>query len=128
MIILNDKIVITPLLNAQHQLNEAIQVAHTPLEITGTIKCFEYCYELSWKTMRKILEQMGIVDINNPRSVFTASYKNHLIQNLELWYSFIETCNLTVHTYDENLAQTVFESLPQFSTALNQFVQKIKTL
>lgn len=129
MYILNEKILITPLLEAKIQLDEAIATAHTRLEITGAVKCFEYCYELSWKIMRKILVQQGVdQNINSPRSVFTHAYSAGLIDNLQAWTSFIETRNLTVHTYDGQLADMVFESLPSFAEHLNVFICNIKRL
>lgn len=126
MKILDGTIDITPLLVAQKQLSTALQTAKSPLEITGTIKCFEYCYELSWKTMRKILEKMGLVNINSPRTTFTAAFNNGLITNLDTWIHFIELRNLTVHTYDSDLAEDVFFKLPQFEQHLISFISTIK--
>jgi len=60
---------ITALLNAKKRLDNAIIVAQSPLEKTGAIKCFEYCYELSWKLMRKILLKKGI-ETGSPRDKF----------------------------------------------------------
>lgn len=128
MNILQNTISITPLCNAHKQLQNALQEASSPLEVTGAIKCFEYCYELSWKTMRKILIYHGINDINSPRSVFAQAYANKLIDNLEVWNSFIEMRKLTSHTYDENLAETVFDALPRFEEHLLAFIKTIKEL
>lgn len=128
MQIMKDRVTITPLLKARNQLQNAISTADSQLEITGAIKCFEYCYELSWKTMKKILEHMGIEDINSPRAVFSVAYKNKLITNLEVWNSFIQMRNLTSHTYDDQLAEDVFERLPEFARYLDQFIQTIQKL
>lgn len=73
-----------PLLQARLQLVAALTKAESDLEITGTIKCFEYCYELSWKTMKKILEHYGTTEINSPRKVFAAAFQNNLISDLQL--------------------------------------------
>ncbi|MBS1988547.1 nucleotidyltransferase substrate binding protein [Candidatus Dependentiae bacterium] len=129
MYILNGKILIQPLLDAQIQLNEAIKTAQSRLEITGAIKCFEYCYEMSWKIMRKILIEQGIDEnVNSPRSVFRHAHSSGLIDNVQAWNDFIEKRNLTVHTYDGHLADIVFESLPTFADELDLFVLKIKRL
>jgi nucleotidyltransferase substrate binding protein (TIGR01987 family) len=128
MKIIQGNIIITPLLDEQKQLDIALQTAKNPLEITGTIKCFEYCYELSWKTMQKILATMGIIDKNNPRSVFEAAYKNKLIEDLDAWNNVIRIRNLTVHTYDQDLAHEVFNSLPTFKKHLDSFIEIIKRM
>lgn len=114
------------LLKAKKQLDNAIATAKSDLEITGAIKCFEYSYELAWKTMKKVLEGMGLLDINNPRIVFNESFKNNLIDDLDAWLEFIATRNLTTHTYDEHLAREVFQMLPSFSAHLQLFIDKVQ--
>lgn len=128
MKILNGRISIEALLKARRQLKQAIATAKTELEITGSIKCFEYSYELSWKTMKKILEAMGLTDINSPRLVFAAAAKNGIIIDLDAWNSFIEKRNLTSHTYDETLAHEVFDFLPHFLKHLDALIMKIKEM
>lgn len=71
---------------------------------------------------------MGIVDKNNPRSVFEAAYKNKLIEDIESWNNFIRIRNLTVHTYDQDLAHEVFDSLSVFRKHLDSFVETIKRM
>ena len=124
MMILNGKVSIDTLLKTKNQLDQALATAHTELEITGTIKCFEYTYEISWKTMKKILETMGVVDINNPRSVFAAAYKNNLINDIDAWNAYIATRNMTTHTYDALRAHEVFNSLNDFAKHVNSMRQK----
>src|SRR6185437_2584870 len=121
MNIVQGSISLDALMKARNQFVHALQVAQSDLEITGTIKCFEYCYELSWKTMKKILEFYGVQDISSPRKVFVAAYQNNLITDLELWNSFIEKRNLTAHTYNSVLAHTIFDSLTIFEEALKEF-------
>ena len=128
MYILQGAVSLEALIKAQKQLESALDSAESDLEITGTIKCFEYCYELSWKTMRKILEFYGIEDINSPRKVFAAAFLNNLITDLDLWNSFIEKRNLTPHTYNSTLAHTIFESLDIFYKALIDFIHTIEKL
>lgn len=114
------------LVKAKKQLDFAIMNAKSELEITGAIKCFEYCFELSWKTMKKILESMGIPDLNSPRTVFAAAFRNKLIDDVDVWHSFILQRNLTSHTYDEDLAHDVFDSLKKFSDYLDTFIKLVQ--
>lgn len=123
---IDKKISLNALLKAKKQLDFAIKNAHSELEITGAIKCFEYCYELSWKTMKKVLESMGVTDINSPRAVFKAASLNQLIDDLDAWDGFITQRNLTSHTYDEDRAHEVFDSLGLFAQHLDAFIQLIQ--
>lgn len=43
--------------------------ARSELEKAGAIQAFEICYELSWKTMKRILAYRGL-EANSPREVF----------------------------------------------------------
>lgn len=115
---------IAPLLKAKKQLDEALQVAHSPLEKTGTIKSFEFCYELAWKTMKRMLAQKGI-ETNNPRDTFRQAAVNHFIESPEPWFEFTRRRNLSTNYYDEDLAEEIFEWIPQFRDTLAVFIDTI---
>lgn len=123
-IILND-INLSPLLQARERLDSAIKVAKSELEKIGAIKCFEYCYELSWKLMKKILLKKG-VETNNPRDTFRAAGINHLVNDSEMWFDFILKRNLTSHTYDDQLAHEIFDFLPIFLKEVDRFIQNAR--
>lgn len=116
---------ITPLLKATKRLDDALAEAKSDLEKTGAIQCFEYCYELAWKTMKRILAVRGI-EVFSPKEVFRASGKEKLIEDVEMWLDFVEKRNLTVHTYEETLADELFEELPEFQSLLHAFINKIR--
>lgn len=122
--ILDNQIDISSLLRASNMLSEAIEQAQSPLEKTGAIQCFEYCYELSWKTMKRILKFKG-VSIANPRDTFREAAKNQLISDPEVWFSFILKRNMTSHAYNGDLAEEVFEFLPEFQKELLKFIATI---
>lgn len=118
---------IAPLLKAQKIFHDGLLEAQSPLEKTGTIQRFEFCYELAWKTMRRILIKQGI-ETNNPRDTFRFAAANKLIDDPEFWFEAIRKRNLTVHTYDEAYADEIFEWLPLFQKQLDGFVENIKIL
>lgn len=125
--ILNDEIDISPLLKAKAMLDNAIEVASSELEKTGAIQCFEYCYELSWKTMKRILKHRG-VELASPREVFREAALNGLIDNPEKWFEFIAKRNATSHTYNSKLSKEMFEFLPEFKIELDKFLVAIEGL
>jgi nucleotidyltransferase substrate binding protein (TIGR01987 family) len=51
------------------------------------------------------------IDALTPRDVFQASLQNGLIHDGNLWSDAQKMRNLTSHTYDELLAQKVYEFL-----------------
>lgn len=99
-------------------------VLNTDQEQAGAIQAFEFTYELSWKTMKRILEKRG-VEAQSPRETFREAARNRLIQNPEQWFIFLEKRNLTSHTYKEENAQAIVCIFPLFSTSLNEFLSNI---
>lgn len=126
-LILN-KVDISNLKKAFSQLSNAISIAKSELERAGTIQCFEYSYELAWKTARKILITLGKEAANNPRMVFREAAQNNLIKDPEPWFAFIEYRNKTVHIYNENIAIEIFNILPQFRDELSDFIKRLEAL
>lgn len=117
-----------PLEKVKKNLDIAIDIAKSELEIAGSIQLFEICYELSWKTMKKTLKELGLPEANSPRSVFKAAYSTNLINNLGIWIESINKRNLTVHTYNENLLEEVFIFLPIFNQEIGLLLENIKKL
>lgn len=93
----------------------------TEQEKAGAIQAFEYCYELAWKTMKRVLEKKGL-DVKSPRDTFRQVGQIKLIYDPEIWFEFIKKRNLTVHTYDKEYADEVIEIFDTFSDELNKFI------
>ncbi len=118
---------IDPILKAQAFLKMAIESARSDLEKAGAIQAFEICYELSWKTMKRILSYRGI-EANSPREVFRLAAREKLINELDKWFEFIEKRNLTTHVYNLKIAEEIFVFLPSFFQELDLFISKIRSL
>lgn len=118
---------IDSLLKAKDFLEMGIQSAHSALEKAGAIQGFEICYELSWKTMKRILAYRGM-EANSPREVFRLAASEKIIENLDEWFGFILKRNLTTHVYNLKVAEEIFIFLPEFLRALKLFIDKIRSL
>jgi nucleotidyltransferase substrate binding protein (TIGR01987 family) len=119
-----DTINIEPLLKAFKKFELFRQNLDTEQEQAGAIQAFEYCFELSWKMMKRLLEVRGKVG-NSPREVFRMAALEGFIKNPEIWFDFIKKRNLTVHTYEEQEAREVINVLPSFSQEINNFLKNI---
>jgi len=90
---------------AQKQLTEFIEKEElNKFEIQGLIQCFEYTFELAWKTMKDYLEQEGFT-VKSPRSTIKTAFQIQLISDGHTWINALEKRNLMAHTYDENRAE-----------------------
>lgn len=125
-IILNT-INIEPLLKAQAFLIMGIKDAKSELEKAGAIQAFEFCYELAWKLMKRILSHQGS-ETASPRETFRSAAQNKLIDDPEIWFEFINKRNLTVHIYNHDIAKIIFDFLPIFATELDRFIKHIQVL
>lgn len=90
---------------ATKQLTEFIAKGElNKFEVQGLIKCFEYTFELAWKTMKDYLELEGF-DVKSPRQTIKTALQARLINNGHAWIDALEKRNLLAHTYNENRAK-----------------------
>lgn len=95
----------------------------------GGIQNFEFTYELCWKFMRRWL---GInvgstyVDGVTRRELFRLSAENRLISDVEQWMEYHDARNETVHTYNEDTADDVFETSRIFLADAKKLLEALK--
>ena len=126
VIILGD-LIITPLIKARLSLGLALEAPKTDLNRDASIHRFEFTFELAWKTMQRILKYKGRL-INNPRDTIREAAKEGLIQDPKKWFVFLENRNLTSHVYNEEVADKIYNVLPEFKIILDAFFDSIRTL
>lgn len=91
------------------------------------IQRFEFVTELSWKLMKKYLDENLVLEVYSPRSVIKESYKQDLIENGELWLDILEDRNLTSHTYDENTANRIKDNIVnKYVLEFEKFIKRVK--
>lgn len=94
---------------AATQLTEFIEKENlNKFEVQGLIQCFEYTFELAWKTMKDYLEQEGF-DVKSPRKTIQTAFQIQLITDGHAWIDALEKRNLMAHTYDEGKAMEAEE-------------------
>lgn len=115
---------IEPLLKAFEKFEQFRKNDTTEQERAGTIQAFEYCFELSWKVMKRLLAHRGKI-ANSPRETFRMAALEGFISDPELWFDFLKKRNLTTHTYNPLEADTVIAVCPAFSKALKAFLDQL---
>lgn len=116
---------LTILKKANATLVKFMKHTRTEQEQAGIIQAFEFCYELSWKMMKRFLYNEGI-EINSPRSVFRESAKNGIIKDVKLWFDFLEKRNQTVHTYNEQTLKEIIKVIPKFRNELENLIKLLE--
>jgi len=86
-------------LKAQRPLSE--------LEQQGLIQGFEFTHELAWNVLKDYLEMEGIQGLVGARSTAREAFKRSLVRDGEVWMDMIEKRNLSSHTYNLAVANTL---------------------
>jgi nucleotidyltransferase substrate binding protein (TIGR01987 family) len=97
-------------------LDRALREVPNEFVRDSAIQRFEFCFELSWKIGQKFLQHFGVV-ATSPRAVVLEMAQQGWISSADAWLKFLDDRNLSVHTYREALAQSIFERLPVFRDA-----------
>lgn len=92
------------------------------------IQRFEFCFDLCWKLLKRVLKSKGI-EAKNPKDVFRFLFQQGwLSEGDDFWSEMIEDRNLTSHTDHEPTAIEVYAYLPKYLKAyqrLNKDLQSI---
>lgn len=94
------------------------------------IQRFEYTYELSWKMLKRQLEQ----DVPNPAEIDTMGFKDllregavrGLVDNLEAWFEYRSQRNITSHTYNTEKANQVYQTALRFFVDAGTLLKRLK--
>ncbi len=109
---------------AYKTLKEAVDITENNLERDGTIKRFEFTFELLWKTLKINLDYYG-VDCNSPKICIKEAFRNKLIDDGEIFLDMLEDRNKTTHIYDDETAGKIFERIKIiYVKAIEKFISK----
>lgn len=95
------------------RLEEILKEKKTDITRDAAIQRFEFTVELSWKTTQKFLKDQGII-CRSPKECFKEAFKFGLIEDDPKWIEVLNDRNLTVHTYNEKLAEEIYSRLPDY--------------
>ena len=112
---------------------EAVALSQTrklsSLERQGLIQSFEFTHELAWNVLKDYLEYKGISGLVGSKDAARMAFKNGLIENGEVWMKMIEARNLTSHTYQLEIAESVADDiLLRFFPAFQQMAASFSSL
>jgi nucleotidyltransferase substrate binding protein (TIGR01987 family) len=99
-----------------------MQPASSDVVKAGCIQYFEFCFELAWKSIKKMAEESGVSDCVAPRQSLKYAFSCGWIANEETWLGMLAARNQMSHTYDAKNALKIYQSLasyaPEFRTLL----------
>ncbi len=118
--------------NALGKLEEAVKESGYPLCLDGTIKRFEFTFEMSWKAMKKILLYEGF-DCASARACVKKAFQTGLITDEETWLDILKDRNVYSHIYDEKEAENIYRKIKQiycaeFKKLKDKFKEKLQEI
>jgi nucleotidyltransferase substrate binding protein (TIGR01987 family) len=112
------------LVKAKDFLDRALVQPENEFQRAAVIQAFEFCFELSWKYLKSLVEDDGSM-IASPKAVIREAARHGFIDNPEAWLNFLQSRNLTTHTYIEAVAEKVYLSVKnEFAPALEKLVSE----
>jgi nucleotidyltransferase substrate binding protein (TIGR01987 family) len=96
----------------------------------AVIQRFEYTYELSWKMLKRQLEQESpnpsLIDQLSYRDLLREAAQAGIIPEVERWMDYRELRNITAHTYDDLKAQRVYDAVDEFYTDASALLKALE--
>ncbi len=110
-------------------LHEALQLPFSKIVRDAAIQRFEFSFEAIWKLAQLYLRTKEGLEFNSPKSVFRGCFQVGLIEDEEktaLALEMADDRNLTVHAYNEKLAQQIFSHLLKYYELMLMLVKKVE--
>lgn len=111
---------------ALSRLEEALLLTQpTLLERDAGIQRFEFTFEALWKAARCFLVELEGVDAASPKGVVRSCRELGIFNEAETMVALgmVDDRNLTVHTYNEPLAEEIYSRLPQYFSLMTKWLQ-----
>ena len=97
------------------------------VERDAAIKRFELAFETMWKAAKEFLWHCEGLDIASPKGVFRSLRELGVLtkNETEQALSMADDRNLTVHTYNEELASSMYSRLTEYLQLMEALVKTI---
>ena len=109
---------------ALETFREALREPKTPLNRDASIQRFEYTYEAVWKAAQLYLRVSENLELASPTAVTRACFQAALLneEQSRTAMRMVRDRNLTVHTYNEELADQIYSRLPAYATLMEHWL------
>ena len=99
----------------------------SPVERDAAIQRFEHTFEAFWKALQVYLREVEGLEGASPKGVIRLVREVGLLEEeARLALGMVDDRNLTVHTYNESLAQAIFRRLPEHTRLMEQVLGRLQ--
>lgn len=74
---------------------------------------FEFTHELAWNVLKDYLQDQGNQNVKGSKDATREAFKVALITDGEQWMAMIQSRNISLHTYDDCVAEQLVDVIIQ---------------
>lgn len=108
------------------RLRDVILQPKMELVVDAAMLHFKHVFESAWRTTMRAAHAAGVKCGATPREAIRAAVKAEWIEDNDLWLKMLASRNLTSHAYDRNIAEEIFDRLPEYKGALSGLLERLK--
>lgn len=111
------------------ELASRLDASQQELMESGVIQRFEFTFELAWKMIQRWIRvnlSPESADTRTKKDLFRIAAQQGLIADPGQWFQYHEARNVSSHTYDENLAESVFETAIHFAVDVRALLNELR--
>jgi nucleotidyltransferase substrate binding protein (TIGR01987 family) len=109
---------------ALHTFLEILQEPKTRIVRDAAIQRFEYTFEAVWKSVQSYLRTIEGLEPGSPKGAIRFSQQVGLLteEQARCALAMADDRNLTVHTYNEALADKIYSRLPEYAPLMKDWL------
>ncbi len=115
------------------QLAEAVELAAkrplSALERLGLVHTFGFTHELAWNVLKDYFFWQGNAAITGSRDATREAFAQGLLDDGEGWMAMIKSRNLSSHTYNQSVADSIAEAVTaRYYPLMRTFEMRMRAL
>lgn len=97
------------------------------VERDAAIQRFEYTFEAVWKAAQLYLREREGIESGSPKGVARSSFQVGILDETQTVTALemVDDRNLTVHTYNEQLAQEIFKRIAGYAQLMDAWLKNM---
>ena len=113
---------------ALETLEQVLREPDTKIVRDAAIQRFEYTFEALWKAGQMYLRVVEGLDAGSPKGVIRASHQAGLLSDdaTRVALRMADDRNLTVHTYNEALADAIYGRIREYPAAMRSWLARMQ--
>ena len=109
------------------RLDEALARPKDSFIRDSAIQRFEFTADVAWKVLQSVLEEKFGIRANSPKTAVRLAGENGLVADVPAWLALIDDRNLTSHSYDEAIADQIYNALPHYAALVRTLLEAVQS-